>query len=133
MTAMPKAMGIGFAKATAAVSCMACATALASACSSAPPQPHPASSSTSSDQAYAYAPDAIVQCLVAKGAIPQKDLQGQPWLRGGTVQPGAALTAWLQTHAGNVYGGKQLTEWVDQARQSWPASYCGPSPAPTAR
>ena len=114
------------AKAIIAISSLA----LAAACASpAPPKPY---YSTRTYQANAYAQVAIVQCLIGKHVIPQSDVSGQSWYSNGTVQSNADFASWFTAHGMQVYGGKKLVDWVDQARHGWPTSYCGPSPAPTA-
>ena len=74
---------------------------------------------------------AVAQCLVDHKLIPDSDMGGKSWLKGGTVVPSAELASWANEHSDTVYGGKKLYEWEDEATAAWPDWRC-PCPAASA-
>ncbi|TQS27801.1 hypothetical protein [Microbispora sp. KK1-11] len=67
---------------------------------------------------------AVVQCFVDSGVIPSSELSGRSWLVSGRVEPDAAFTTWVASHADTVYRGKTLQAWEDEATAGWPGWKC---------
>lgn len=67
---------------------------------------------------------AVVQCLIDSGVIPRSDLSARSWLVKGQIQPNAAFTTWVASHADTVYQGKTLSTWEDEATAGWPGWRC---------
>lgn len=101
---------------------------LLAACGSTGGRPAPKPSEPYAEHYYEVA---MVQCLINKGLVPSRDVQGQSWFKDGKVLPKAEFGTWVQTYSSNKYGDKTLDDWLNQAQKDWPSSYCGPSPAPS--
>ncbi|MEU8275487.1 hypothetical protein ACFYOK_26095 [Microbispora bryophytorum] len=67
---------------------------------------------------------AVVQCLVDSDVIPKSELSTRSWLVDGRIQPDAAFTTWVASHADTVYRGKTLQVWEDEATAGWPRWRC---------
>ncbi|MEU6424867.1 hypothetical protein ABZ860_03140 [Microbispora sp. NPDC046973] len=67
---------------------------------------------------------AVVQCFIDSGVIPRSELSARSWLVNGRIQPDAAFTTWVASHADTVYQGKTLSTWEDEATAGWPGWKC---------
>ncbi|MBD3143063.1 hypothetical protein [Microbispora bryophytorum] len=67
---------------------------------------------------------AVVQCFVDSDVIPKSELSTRSWLVDGRIQPDAAFTTWVASHADTVYWGKTLSTWEDEATAGWPGWRC---------
>jgi len=78
----------------------------------------------------------LVGCLISKGLIPKKDVDGQAWYSSGHVTANNAFTEWFHDNNGlpvKLNGTTQTLQSVlaTAANGSWP-SICGPMPSTSA-